>query len=744
MNEKTQSRFACAAAFEPNDAEALVLEKTRAGEAVVLFDGGEIRGEFLKILMLGLRDDWPVTSNGIHIRGFFEGDKDFPDSKTPVTISGGIVLSDASSPDGGPLPPLTINYCIIEGPINFVGATLANLNLEGCRITHLAVGQANVTRDISLVGIRCQGEALFTGAKIGGRFSADGAIFINPGKTALRLDSAQIDGGVFLFDAFIDGVLFCSDLRLNAQFSAAGMRIENPGGHAFMLERAQVAGGVYINETSFAGEVSFSNLTTDGQVMAIASRFMNRGNVAFSLGDTHIRGGVILDASKFVGLLQGDGITTPIIQTAKARFYNRGDLAVSICRASIAGPLTLHNIRCFGVFDITGSSVGGRVSFSGARLVHIKGQPLKIDNVKISNGLSFEGAFICGSVFAKNCEIGDINFSGARIHPGYGEIAFDLDGASIAKDLNFAEKSGNEWINPAVIIGLMRLNHAHIGGRVCLSGGSFRVGRNDDRCLSFRRARIDGSLETKKLAGEPDGWFNFDGAEIDTIDDDPVTGWPRAGRLDLDGLVYRSITAPADNVEGGALAARRMIWLKRQYEGGEPKHGEFRPQPFEHLAKILHSQGHDYAATKISIEKRELQRKYADRGFARFIHTILKLTSDYGYSPARALAWFAGWVGAGAGFTKLGLGADLYERTSTDSPNALHIEPFVYAFDLATPIIDFGQASAYRLKPACTEIGNFVLCNWHEVLEVGYSTVGFVLFSILVLTLSGVLRREGE
>ena len=233
-----------------------------------------------------------------------------------MTITGGLNLGDASLPDGGPLPPLNINYCMFDGPINFVGATLANLNLEGCRVTHLAAAQAIVTRDIYLTHLRCQGEAIFTGAKIGGRFSAQGAIFFNPGNCALRLDSARIDGGVFLFNTLIDGSLFCSDLILNAQFGAAEMRVENPGGLAFMLERAQIAGGVYFNEAHFAGQVSFANMTSNGQVHAIASHFYNTGGVAFNLADTDIRGGVKLDASKFRGLVVGDGLSAPMFSGA--------------------------------------------------------------------------------------------------------------------------------------------------------------------------------------------------------------------------------------------------------------------------------------------------------------------------------------------------------------------------------------------------------------------------------------------
>ena len=221
------------------------------------------------------------------------------------------------------------------------------------------------------------------------------------------------------------------------------------------------------------------------------------------------------------------------------------------------------------------------------------------------------------------------------------------------------------------------------------------------------------------------------------------TGWPAPGLLNLDGLSYRTINITEMSGVGKELAGQRLGWLKRQYEGGCPKQGAFRPQPFEQLARIFRGHGHDYAATIVSIEKRELQRKYADRGFARLLHTILKITSDYGYSPARALAWFAAWVIAGAGFVNHGLTRGLYEPAGGGAHSS-HIEPFVYAFDLATPIIDFGQASAYRLAPACAEIGAFTLCNWREVLEASYSTLGFVLFSILVLTFSGVLRREGD
>jgi hypothetical protein len=121
----------------------------------------------------------------------------------------------------------------------------------------------------------------------------------------------------------------------------------------------------------------------------------------------------------------------------------------------------------------------------------------------------------------------------------------------------------------------------------------------------------------------------------------------------------------------------RKAWLLRQ----RPDHlcEDFRPQPFEQLAKVLRETGHAEDARRIAILKREYQRRAAwaqakaraaQAGGGRDVHLLgarmgtiparwLELgqgalrrgvdrlfgaVAGYGYRPLYALGWFAGLV----------------------------------------------------------------------------------------------------
>lgn len=62
-----------------------------------------------------------------------------------------------------------------------------------------------------------------------------------------------------------------------------------------------------------------------------------------------------------------------------------------------------------------------RVIFRRA-VINRKGQPPNFDNTIITVGMKFNHALISASVFAKNCDIGDISFAGARIDAGNGVL----------------------------------------------------------------------------------------------------------------------------------------------------------------------------------------------------------------------------------------------------------------------------------------------------------------------------------
>ncbi len=667
--------------FVPNEAEARLIGAAGKGAPCVL-RSGEVRAAIIRILLLGLREDWPITPAGIRLSGGGN-----------VVVSGRLDLSGARGPDG-PLRPLSISGCASDLFLSLSGAQLESLFIYGCDNIRILADGAELSGNVYIAN--CEIAMNFSGAEVGGDVVLRKS----------RIRSGGPDYSIVFANARIDGAVTIEGLRSRGEavsFSGATIAGAFSGERACLLdgdatvlnlENASIAGGVNLDNARFRGLVNFRNLRTEASVSAHETVFAGRTKAAFDASFAKIGGMVTIAQSGFRGrvLMDECRVDGPIVAAGSVFRHPRG-VAVSLTAAE-------------------------------ARLV------------------SFDAAVVHGGLRAERGSFTEISFLGARFDRGGKLPAIDLTSTTITHEVRLgAGPSDDQYVSGAELIGAFTARDARIGGNLALTGASFTKSPMGNDCLNLHRARIGGAFELHSINGARDGCFDVSGAEMGALDDDPAC-WPAPGLVNLDGLTYRYVATGPASGSGETLAKSRLDWLKRQYAHGEPRKGRFSPQPFEQLARVLREQGQDYAATRVAVEKRELQRKYADRGFARFVHTILKVTSDYGYSPARALAWFAAWVLAGAGFVRHGVVTGLYERASTDQPENSHIEPFVYAFDLSTPIIDFGQASAYRIMPSCAALGPIEFCNWRELLETGYSTAGFILFSILVLTLSGVLRRE--
>jgi len=667
--------------FQPNPVEAEILLHAESGTQAMIGMPGDVRAEFLRILLLGLREDWPVTVAGVQIFG------------NGLRITGVLELAEARAAGGGPLPPLELQYCTLDEMWDLRGAQLSKLELTNCSGVRLLAERAEISRSLDLSYSNCA-ILNFSKAKIGGSVRAiETRIPSIPDMNCqVYLDHAWVGDDLALdqlkcHKSFIN----LNNISIDGSLSAEGIRIWNRGGNAIQMTNAKIGKLFYLNKSRILGRVNLSQLETTNAL----------------IHDTYIS-----DTSDMVFMLDG----------ARAR-------NVDLRRSVFRGTTICSNM-----------SVDKQIDLGDCLFVKPFDDALVLSGT-LSKALYMYNTQSRGSVMAVSANFSLVLAPGAVFDGAGSPKALTLQGATIEQDLNF---SGYDEMPAAKFVGCLSLMDARIGHSLNLIGVFFEAHKSFRICLDMCRTQVGGALKIRSLAGSRDGRFILDGAVIDTLDDNPNTGWPSEGLLDLDGLTYRAIKIPGKGGLGTELSDSRIAWLKKQYQNGTPEQGEFRPQPFEQLAKVFRGQGYDYAAMQISIEKRELQRKYADRGIARLLHTGLKITSDYGYSPARALIWFVAWVALGAVIAKAGLSAEIFERANVDQPSVSHLEPISYAFDLAIPIVDFGQASAYRLKPTCTKVFELSFCGMRELLEVTYSTIGFILFSILVLTFSGILSRERE
>ncbi len=770
MGEIPKSRFEWAAKFQPTADEQRVIDAAAKDEIASFENNATIRGQLIRILLLGLRDDWPVAPAGVRIAGPPVKD----DEEPHVLINGSIDLAYARAADGGPLPLLELRRCRLDAALVLTGCSIGEINLEGSKTKALWAGKIHTVRHVWLNAAQIDDGAHFKGAVIGGEFSANRAKFQNENSLALRLDGAKIDGGVFLRNVECNGESDCSTLTTSGQFSATGAKFNNPGGNALRLDKAKIYGGVFLLDAECSGETDCSGISTSGQFSTNHAIFLNEAGNALRLDRAEIDGGVFLIKTQCRGMTDCSGMKTGgQFSTTGGKFFNEPSIALRLDRAVIDGGVFLLDTDVYGQADCSGLETQGQFSINRAKFFNENGNALRLDNAEVAGGVFAPGIEVKGFIDAKRGRFSSILLSGARLDCGQSEIAIDLEGSIVEKnlELGFSYVNG-ESCEPARIRGSVYLDHARIGGQLRLTGASFAPALENGKCLTLRRARIEGELESLGFSSLPEVIFDLTGAEIAAIHDDPETGWPAAGRLILDNLTYGAISARAasDGESEKDLAKTRIAWLRRQYAPanagrlrerfhrlipwlrwraglGTPPRGKFSPQPFEQMEKALRAAGHDYAATRIAVERREWHRRCVDRGLDQFLNGVLKWTSDYGYSPFRAALWYALWVALGAWRIRERLTDNGFEIADEgmSTHGDLHLEPVAYAIDLTIPIVDFGQASAFRPVPGCAEFfGSQLFCQWRDLAEVGYSLVGFTFFSILVLTLTGVIRSDAE
>jgi hypothetical protein len=228
----------------------------------------------------------------------------------------------------------------------------------------------------------------------------------------------------------------------------------------------------------------------------------------------------------------------------------------------------------------------------------------------------------------------------------------------------------------------------------------------------------------------------------------------------------------SEGVERKRLEAR-CYWLKSQYEEDPPTEDEYRPQPYQQLARVWRAAGHFEAADDITFVKLELEKVRLSRSNLSPWHRMVQWTRQrarhwfdqipfgFGLKPSRAvitlvLFWlfgvFAIWglseawlkVDASAVATVVS-GEGVRERVVIEEAPVAepreeiscgdHINELVYPIDVMIPLIDLRQESRCH----------FTIKNWWLGVGHGaYAILGWLVIYRLIFTLSGIVRRQTE
>ena len=201
------------------------------------------------------------------------------------------------------------------------------------------------------------------------------------------------------------------------------------------------------------------------------------------------------------------------------------------------------------------------------------------------------------------------------------------------------------------------------------------------------------------------------------------------------------------------LCEQRLAWLKLSPAG------EFRPQPYRHLARVFRTQGNPTDAREISIaEAWEAPTEWWNRIPRYLFGTGFR----FGLSPFRAgitfalfvlLGWAGVWKAEKAGnvmvLTTPPMASMLVDdgnshapqaaiqngdlkRATIEAPCTNQIVPFYYALDLMLPVIPLHQETAcdVSIKPEA---------GWWRQAKLLYSGLGKLVTALALITFSGVL-----
>ncbi len=472
-----------------------------------------------------------------------------------------------------------------------------------------------------------------------------------------------------------------------------------------------------------------------------------------------------------------------------SRFSGVHDYA---CELADVGSCAIHlsNARVGGRLAINATSQA-RSSMNGV---------VRLDGARVDGDVSLAGAFIDGrgeaALNARSMTVGgnvDFGWAGAQRFEALGEVS--LAAARLVGDLILTGAKLTNATGRALHCEDLRVESVFLGGEgevpfeatgrinflSATIGGSFfmtcaRLAPGPDMnflgagrpvALNLQQLRISNALVLTNIGtldpnGPPparstparpvEGWFLLNGSQLNTVIDGLDSGWPAPGYLGLEGTTYERMNSAI----GGELVAGRIAWLRRQFPQGQPTAETFRPQPYEQLSRVLRRHGQTQEADAIAVEKIRMRlAARIDRPWSRVVPRLLMLVSHHGYSSGRAMASFVVFVLLGALMYSVALWGfeqpfvpfemspepveyvfpfDLFQVAAERGCPGLNV--FEYALDVALPVISLGQDTYCRFAPEGS--WRWVWAFLHSL----YVLVGTALSAVVVLTLTGVLRRD--
>jgi hypothetical protein len=508
--------------------------------------------------------------------------------------------------------------------------------------------------------------------------------------------------------------------------------------HRLSLIRCAIPEGILLTDArarridlsgSYIRGLHADGLAVEGDLVLSSARLENPNGNALSADGMTVEGGVFLDegfhatgAVRLVGARIGGQL-----RCTGARFENPNGNALSADRMTVEGSVFLdQGFHATGMVWLVGARIGGNLECTGTQLENPNGDALSADGMTVEGDVFLDQGFhATGEVRLLGVRIGgQLSCRGARLENPNGD-ALSADGMTVEGDL-FLDEGFHAT-------GKVRLLGSHIKGDLSCRNARFENPNGD--ALNVQRSTVEGSIFLDR--SELNGALNLQYSRLRVIVDDEGS-WPQRGRLRIDGLEYEGFAGDRTPTD----ARRRLEWLRRQLP-------DFRPQPYDQLARVFRRMGREADAVEVLIAKQEdLIRHGKLSWWGRLTRRILGVTIGHGYRSGRALLWSLAFVIAGAlifGWANArGLMAPsspeiltdpLYRAGGTIPPDYPRFEALAYSLDAFLPIVDLHQ-EGFWLPDAGKPFGALVrIYLWIHI------AAGWFLSTLFVSGVTGLVRR---
>ena len=379
----------------------------------------------------------------------------------------------------------------------------------------------------------------------------------------------------------------------------------------------------------------------------------------------------------------------------------------------------LDNATVTGQIDITRATIAGQ--FSASDVVLDGGE---------QKALWAQGAEISGGIFLRKAKVtGQIDINNAKIAGPFAANDIVLDGG----------EQEALWAQDAEISGGIFLTKATVTGPIDINDASTSYLTVEGATLKGNQALYASQASVGRLVWGPElvaGVVDVRDCTVGTWQLRPSSLCTGTDRWRVTGFSYQRIETDVPRWE----VESRIEWL-------DSARDDRSPGPYQQMAGVLRSEGHNASARKVLIAGNNRVQHGVS---GRLRRVLFGWTIGYGYRPWRVLLFLAPL------FVGLALFVALAPANSTEPAQAWMVtaatddditaaddcdgggpclQPVVYALDTILPVIDFGQADDWTVNRSPDWAWTLAALVWVSV------AAGW-LFGILLAAAAGGLVRQ--